>query len=124
MAIRALIDTSSLVSPRGRRELQQTAQLGAFVPIWSPWIIAELNRVIVWRWIKKPCGGRPHGDVSTSSERECGRLAKWMMQRLLPSFELVAPVPPYPAPWDSLNDVWDHPIWAAAKMSRAQYVVS
>lgn len=47
-----------------------------------------------------------------------------MMQWLLPSFELVTPVPPYPAPWDSLNDVWDHPIWTAAKMSRAQYVVS
>lgn len=64
MAIRAVLDASSLVSPRLRRELQQAAQPGAYVPIWSPWIIAELNRVIVWRWIKKPYGGRPRGDSS------------------------------------------------------------
>jgi hypothetical protein len=44
---RAVIDTSSLVPPMLRRELQQAAQLGLFTVIWSPWIIAELNRVLI-----------------------------------------------------------------------------
>lgn len=47
-----------------------------------------------------------------------------MMQWLLPSFELVNPLPPYPPPWEALTDQWDHPIWAAAKLGIAQYVVS
>ncbi len=49
MAIRAVIDTSSLVPSLLRKELQQLAASGAFTAIWSPWIIAELNRVLVWR---------------------------------------------------------------------------
>ena len=47
-----------------------------------------------------------------------------MMTLLLATFELVNPEPPYPPAWDSLADLWDHPIWAAAKQSGAQYVVS
>lgn len=26
--------------------------------------------------------------------------------------------------WESLEDIWDHPIWAAAVTGQAQYVVS
>ena len=47
-----------------------------------------------------------------------------MMTLLLATFELANPEPPYPPAWDSLADLWDHPIWAAAKQSGAQYVVS
>ena len=47
-----------------------------------------------------------------------------MMQWLLPSFELINPLPPYPPAWEQLTDVWDRPVWAAAKASGAQYVVS
>jgi hypothetical protein len=97
--------------------LQQAAQLGAYVGIWSPWIIAELNRVLSWRWVER------YG-VSRRSERECSRQAKAMMSILLPSFELVAPLPPYPPVWDSLTDQWDHPILAAAQRGHAGYVVS
>ena len=50
-ALRAVVDTSTLVSPRLRRALQQRAQLGTFEAVWSPWIVAELNRVLVWRWL-------------------------------------------------------------------------
>ena len=122
--IRAVIDTSSLVPSRLRRELQQAAQLGAFTAIWSPWIIAELNRVLVWRWIKDPPSGMPAGDLSDANERRCGAAAKVMMQWLLPSFEVVAPLPPYPPVWERLTDIWDHPIWEAAKVGGAGYVVS
>jgi hypothetical protein len=124
VSIRAVVDTSVLVPARLRRELQQAAQLGAFTAIWSPWIIAELSRVLVWRWIKDPPPGMPVGDLSTANERRCSAASKRMMQWLLPSFELVTPLPPYPPAWETLTDVWDHPIWAAAKLGRAQYVIS
>lgn len=113
--VRAVLDTSSLVPPRLRRDLQEAAQLEMYVGIWSPWIIAELNRVLVWRWIERK---------GVQSERECSRQAKAMMDILLPSFELVPALPPYPPAWESLSDRWDHPIWAAAKEGTAQYVIS
>jgi PIN domain-containing protein len=122
--IRAVIDTSTLVSARLRRDLQQAAQLGASTAIWSPWIIAELNRVLVWRWIKNAPPGRAANDLSDANERRCAQAAKVMMEWLIPAFEIVNPRPPYPLAWESLADLWDHPIWAAAKVSGAQYVVS
>ncbi len=118
MAIRAVVDTSSLVPFGLRRDLQQAAQLGSFTAIWSPWIIAELNRVLVWRWIDRT------KEVSRSNEVHCGEAAKIMMELLLSTFELVAPRPPYPPAWETLTDVWDHPIWAAAKESGANCVIS
>ena len=45
---RAVLDTNVLFSPRLRAELQELAFQGVFVAIWSPWIIAELDRVLVW----------------------------------------------------------------------------
>ncbi len=64
--IRAVVDTSSLVPARLRRMLQQQAQLGTFEAIWSPWIVAELNRVLVWRWLK-----RTGYDVSAANQATC-----------------------------------------------------
>ncbi len=95
-----------------------------FTAIWSPWIIAELNRVLVWRWIKDPPSSQAIHDLTDANERRCGEAAKLMMEWLLPTFELIAPLPPYPPPWEDLSDQWDHPIWAAAKLSRATHVIS
>jgi hypothetical protein len=124
MTIRAVIDTSSLVPFELRRRIQEATQLGVFVGIWSPWIIAELNRVLVWRWIKNPPSGLARDDLSRANERRCGAAAKQMMELLLSSFELVNPRAPYPPTWENLTDEWDHPIWAAAKLGHAQYVIS
>lgn len=121
---RAVVDTSSLVPARLRRDLQQAAQLGAFTAIWSPWIVAELNRVLVWHWLKHPANGGATGDLSRQNERRCSAAAKTMMEWLLPSFELVHPLPPYPLAWPTLSDAYDLPIWAAAKLAHAQYVIS
>jgi hypothetical protein len=47
-----------------------------------------------------------------------------MMTALFSTFKLVHPEPPYPPAWASRTDVWDEPIWAAAKLSGARYVIS
>ena len=118
MTYRPVIDTSSLVPPRQRRDLQESAQLGLFTALWSPWIVAELTRVLTWRWLERD------GDFSRGNWDRCGAAAKEMMTFLLATFETVAPVPPYPVAWEGLRDAWDWPIWAAAKDGNAQYVVS
>lgn len=122
--IRAVVDTSALVPPHLRRELQQAAENGSFTAIWTPWIIAELNRVLTWRWIKHPPPGHIVGDLSDANERACATAAKAMMTRLSSTFEVVNPVPPYPPAWEGFTDMWDHPVWAAAKLTNAQYVIS
>jgi predicted nucleic acid-binding protein len=109
-----------LFSPTLRAELQELAFQGVFIAVWSPWIIAELDRVLVWQWITE----RTHGDLSPANQRACSQAAKRMMTLLLSAFEVVNPRPPYPPAWDTLHDTDDHPIWAAALASRAQYVVS
>jgi len=116
--IRAVVDTSALVAHR--QDLQQLAQSGIFTAIWSPWIIAELNRVLTWHWLTRI---RP-GDVSPQSYARCSQAAKTMMDVLFATFTLVHPEPPYPRAWEGLTDPWDEPIWAAAKLGGAQYVIS
>src|SRR5579862_6003301 len=118
--IRAVLDTSALVPPHLRRELQVAAQAGLFAGYWSPWIIAELNRVLTWRWIERTT----LPDLSRANERRCSVAAHTMMEFLLTTFQLVETLPPYPPAWEALADRWDHPVWAAAKVSQAQYVVS
>lgn len=117
--IRAVIDSSSLVSSRHRHRIHEAAVDRACAAVWSPWIIAELNRVLTWLWIE-----REGGDLSASSRRRYSEASKAMMTVLLPAFELVAPLPPYPPAWESLTDAADIPVWAAARMGGASYVVS
>ena len=124
MVVRAVIDTSSLVGYTSRRDLQQIAQLGAFVGIWSPWIIGELYRVLTWRWIRNPAPGRSRGDLSNANYHACSLASKQMMELLINTFEVVDPKPPYPPAWKAFPDEWDYPIWAAAVESSATYVVS
>ena len=120
MVIRAVIDTSSLVPSTKRRTLQELAQQGLYVAVWSPWIVAELNRVLAWYWLRTV---RPD-DLSLASERACSSAAHRMMEILFATFTLVHPEPPYPPAWPTLRDVWDLPIWAAAKLTNARCVVS
>src|SRR5690242_20982237 len=86
---RAVIDTSALVPPSLRREIQQAAQYPYFTALWSPWIIAELNRVLTWRWIKDPPPGQPRDDLSDANERRSSEMAHRMMEWLLPTFEQI-----------------------------------
>jgi predicted nucleic acid-binding protein len=117
--IRAVIDTSVLVPRRSREALQIAAQDSLYTALWSPWIIAELHRVLTWRWLKAT-----NNDTSLDNQRRCSRAAKAMMQILVPTFELIDTRPPYPSAWDGFNDEDDMPIWATAIAGKATHVVS
>lgn len=119
VTLRAVIDTNSLVPRGSRRDLHEAAFGGAFTAIWSPWIIAELNRALVWRWLD-----RSEGDRSRANRSRSSRAAETMRAIMLPTFELAGPLPPYPPAWEGLRDASDEPIWAAAKLAAADYVVS
>ncbi len=117
--IRAVLDTSVLVQRGPRRALQLAAADGRYTALWSPWIIAELHRVLTWRWIE-----RTQGDLSPANHARCSQSAKVMMRILTPTFELIDDRPPYPDAWASLTDEDDVPIWAAAISATATHVVS
>jgi len=117
--IRAVLDTSVLVPRRSREALQIAAQDGLYTALWSPWIIAEVNRVLVWRWID-----RTGSDLSSANQKSCSRAAKAMMRILVPTFELVDARPPESTAWESLEDADDVPIWTTALMGGATHVVS
>lgn len=133
-ALRAVLDTNVLVPPGLRRDLQNAAQDGAFTALWSPWIIAELNRVLTWKWVERTAlsgalsgptrAGATPCDLSTANWDRCSAAAAAMMEILVATFEVVAPRPPYPDAWESLADPRDVPIWAAAVDGGARYVVS
>jgi len=105
-AIRAVLDTNVLVPPGLRRDLQNAAQEGAFEALWSPWIIAELNRVLTWKWIERTAtplssgGIRDVGgvtcDLTAANWDRCSAAAAAMMEILVATFEAVDPRPPYP----------------------------
>jgi len=99
--------------------LQEAAAVGVVVAIWSPWIVAELNRVLTWQWIE-----RSGGNTSPANWRACSAAASTMLDFLLASFEAVDPRPPYPDAWPELADPGDRRVWAAAVLGEASFVVS
>lgn len=104
MTIRALLDTSVLVPVRTRIALLGAARSGVFVAVWSPWIIAELNRVLTWLWLE-----RTGGVLSPANQRACSNAANAMMVLLLDAFVLVDPHG-VDTRADWLNDPFDFPI--------------
>lgn len=127
---RAVLDTNVLVPSGLCRDLQNAAQEGMFIALWSPWIIAELNRVLTWKWLERtaqPASTRTDAisyGLSGANWSRCTAAAAAMMEILVSTFEVVAPRPPYPEAWEGLTDPWDVPIWAAAVDGGAHFVVS
>jgi len=80
-----------LAAERGRKAFQRLAEAGSIVGVWSPWIVADLNRVLTWHWVD-----RAGGDLSLGQWRACSAAATTMMEALLVSFETVDPRPPLP----------------------------
>jgi hypothetical protein len=86
---RVLVDTSTLFTIRYRKQLTTLAAEGTIIAIWSPWIVAELNRILTWAWLDR------HGDTPRT-RRACSAAAKTMMLAMEPNFLAVVPQPPYP----------------------------
>lgn len=116
-AVVAVLDTSALVAPSHRRDLQIAADKGLFTAVWSPWIVEELARTLTRQFYET----HPH---TRASRRSLSTAAKRMMTLLTATFATVDPKPPPPEAWPSLTDAGDWPVWAAAKAAGAQYVVS
>ena len=100
-----------------RRSLRITAAKGMYVGYWSPWIIAELARVLSWRWVTTK------GDTP-AQWAACSAASKTMMGILTATFITVDPKPPHPMAWVQLGDAGDVPVWAAAVAANVRYVVS
>ncbi|MCY0877747.1 MAG: PIN domain-containing protein [Firmicutes bacterium] len=115
--IRAVCDTSVLVPSRYRKKFHQAAEAGLFVPMWSPWIIGELYRVLSWKWAET------HG-TTDEQWRVCSEKANTMMLLLEQCWTLVDSRQPWPLAWSSLEDEFDKPVFATAVRGGAHYVVS
>ena len=99
VSIRAVCDTNALVSYHIRNNLYSAAQLELFTPIWSPWIIGELYRVLTWNWAKTR-------GLSEGERHKCSESSKKMMKLLEPYWTMVSSAVPWPN-WDKIKDPWD-----------------
>jgi hypothetical protein len=91
------------------------ARSGAVIPVWSPLIIAEVNRLLTWLWLK-----RAHGDQSEAAWKRCSDDSKAWFSTMTTVFRVIDDHPPYEQTWsDEPADAWDIPIWTAA--TRAQH---
>ena len=90
-----------------------------YTPVWSEWIIAEIWRVLTWRWLARAAR------TDEAEWRTLSRAANRMLRQLLQVMMLVS-LRDYvgSAPWPGLQDEEDTPIWQTAVIARAQYVVS
>lgn len=117
----AVLDSSSLVPEWSRFVLQRlaTSPRERYTPVWSEWIIAEIWRVLTWRWLARA------GHTDDAEWRSLARAANTMLRFLLPVMTLVSlrETPDVPH-WPTLRDEDDTPIWATAVVAGAQYVVS
>ncbi len=113
---RAVLDTNVLWPPSVRARLVQAIDAGRFEGVWSEWIVAELWRGLVLDWLDR------RGDTP-QSRREMSRSANEMMRILGPRLTLVSFTGTSASPWPKL-EANDHPIFATAVASGADYVVS
>lgn len=117
-----MLDSSVLVPDGTRRDLQLAAQGELYVGLWSAWVIAEVNRVVMYRRAaERVTQGLP---FTSAWAREVSLQAKLMMRLLLGTFVLVEPAPGSPPPWPQMRDEWDIPIWEAAFTGDAKFVVT
>lgn len=117
----AVLDTSVLVSLWSRIVLQRLAdpRNPAYVPVWSEWIIGETWRVLTRRWVEEAAGVGLPVDWARLS-----KAANGMMRRLLDVMQMVSLARRrVPRPWPGHPDPHDEPVWATAKLARADYIV-
>jgi len=93
------------------------AKNGVVIPIWSPLIIAEVNRFLTWRWLKLNDGNQ--GDTAW---KKCSEASKIWFSNVTAVFRVIDDHPPYEQTWsDHPRDIWDIPIWTAAIRAQQSY---
>src|SRR5262249_50731987 len=95
------------------------ARTGYVVPIWSPLIISEVNRLLTWLWLK-----RHAGDQTARAWAACSAASKRWFEIMTAVFRVVDDCPPPEETWSSPRDMWDVPIWSAARRSGAHVIVT
>lgn len=114
---KVVYDTSSLVPAHLRRVLVRAALARQSEAYWSPWIIAELVRILSERWMRRvtPWTRKDHQEMSDA----CGAMMRHMIQAIHCEN---SPAPSVPS-WNG-SDPNDEPVLALAQMVKARYVVS
>lgn len=100
--------------------LVDAARQGLVQLFWSPAIIAEASRLLLWLHAWKS-GGR----LSPSLRRETSDIAKRWFRVMSAVFHVVEDRPPHEPLWtESLSDEDDRPIWTAAVRAGVDVVVT
>lgn len=119
--LRAVIDTCVFARLHDwMKPIVLAARAGHVQLYWSPFIIAEVNRLLTWQWLK-----HRHGDLSDGSWRACSDRAHRWFTHMTPVFRVVEDAPPPEPLWtDKPADDWDWPVWTAAIRARADFIVT
>lgn len=100
--------------------LIDSAKAGHIVLYWSPAIIAETSRVLLWLWLK-----RRGPDLSEGSKKRVSEAAHRWFEVMTAVFCAVDDRPPLESAWvESLPDAHDAPIWSAAIRAKINVVVT
>jgi len=100
--------------------LLAAAEAGQIILFWSPTIIAEASRVLLWIWLHQR-----GGSMTESLKRESFDIARRWLQRMSSVFYVVEDRPPHEPLWtDTPRDEDDRPIWNAAVRAGALVVVT
>ena len=100
--------------------LLDSAEAGHIVLLWSPSIINEASKVLLWIWLQKR-----GGHITSMLKREAFDVARRWFLRMTTVFHVVEDRPPYAPQWsESPHDENDRPVWTAAVNGRAHVVLT
>lgn len=87
---------------------------------WSPYIVAEASRLLMWLWLRRYGRGLTGADRRAHSD-----IARRWFIFVTAVFRVVEDAPPYEPLWtETPRDPHDRPIWTAAVRARAHMVVT